>query len=91
MPARARVFRCASAARPARPPGQPVDATVTVTALKRDCWQSFGPTQVPLGDCAAIRVGGIEVVLITNRTQALGLELFTQSRHRADASASWWW
>jgi microcystin degradation protein MlrC len=47
-----------------------------VTALKRDCWQSFGPTQVPLGDCAAVRVGGVEVVLISNRTQALGLELF---------------
>jgi len=56
--------------------GMPVDATVTVTALQRDCWQSFGPTRVPLGDCAAIRVGGIEVVLITKRTQALGLELF---------------
>jgi microcystin degradation protein MlrC len=56
--------------------GQPVDAIVTVTALKRDCWQSFGPTQVPLGDCAAIRLGGIAVVLISNRTQALGLELF---------------
>ncbi len=57
--------------------GPPVDADVTVTALKRDCWQSFGPTRVPLGDCAAIRVGGIDVVLISNRTQALGLELFT--------------
>ncbi len=56
--------------------GQPVDATVTVAGLKRDCWQSFGPTQVPLGDCAAIKIGGVEVVLITNRTQALGLELF---------------
>jgi microcystin degradation protein MlrC len=54
----------------------PIDATVTVTALKRDCWQSFGPTQVPLGDCAAVRVGGVAVVLISNRTQALGLELF---------------
>jgi microcystin degradation protein MlrC len=62
---------------------------VEVTALARDCWQSFGPTQVPLGDCAAIRIGGhegkdgkdgkgaVEVVLITNRTQALGLELFS--------------
>ena len=29
--------------------GLPVDANVTVSALKRDCWQSFGPTQVPLG------------------------------------------
>jgi microcystin degradation protein MlrC len=56
--------------------GQPIDATVTVVGLKRDCWQSFGPTQVPLGDCAAIKVGGVEVVLISNRTQALGLELF---------------
>ena len=56
--------------------GQPVDAQVTVIGLKRDAWQSFGPTQVPLGDCAAIRLDGIEVVLISNRTQALGLELF---------------
>src|SRR5213075_214564 len=55
---------------------RPVDATVRVTGLAPDCWQSFGPTQVPLGDCACVRVGGIEVVLITNRTQALGLELF---------------
>ena len=45
--------------------------------MPRDCWQSFGPTQVPLGDCAAVRIGGVEVVLITKRTQALGLELFT--------------
>ena len=57
--------------------GLPVDANVTVIGLKRDCWQSFGPTQVPLGDCAAIRIGGVDVVLISNRTQALGLELFT--------------
>jgi microcystin degradation protein MlrC len=57
--------------------GAPVDAMVTVSGLKRDCWQSFGPTQVPLGDCAAVRIGGVEVVLISNRTQALGLELFT--------------
>ncbi len=56
--------------------GQPVDATVTVTGLARACTQSFGPTQVKLGDCACVKVGGTEVVLITNRTQALGLELF---------------
>lgn len=57
--------------------GVPIDAEVVVAALARDCWQPFGPTRVPLGDCAAIRIGGVEVVLITNRTQALGLELFT--------------
>jgi len=56
--------------------GAPVDAVVEVIGLKRDCWQSFGPTQSPVGDCAAIRIGGVEVVLISNRTQALGLELF---------------
>jgi microcystin degradation protein MlrC len=56
--------------------GQPIDAVVTVTGLAQDAWQSFGPTKVPLGDCAAIRIGGVEVVLISNRTQALGLEIF---------------
>ncbi len=57
--------------------GAPIDAMVKVVGLKRDCWQSFGPTKVPLGDCAAVRIGGIDVVLITSRSQALGLELFT--------------
>ncbi len=57
--------------------GQPVDAEVEVIGLKRDAWQRFGPTQVPIGDCAAVRVGGVDVALITNRTQATGLELFT--------------
>ncbi|HWL81459.1 MAG TPA: M81 family metallopeptidase [Roseomonas sp.] len=56
--------------------GTPVDAEVTVTGLRRDCHQSFGPTQVKLGDCACVKIGGVEVVLISNRTQALGLELF---------------
>ena len=56
--------------------GSPVDAEVTVTGLARDCTQSFGPTRVKLGDCACVRIGGVEVVLISNRTQALGLELF---------------
>jgi microcystin degradation protein MlrC len=57
--------------------GQPIDAEVEIVGLKRDAWQSFGPTQVPLGDCAAVRVGEVDVVLITKRTQATGLELFT--------------
>jgi microcystin degradation protein MlrC len=57
--------------------GQPVDAMVEVSALARDCWQSFGPTKVPLGNCAAVKIDGVEAVLITKRTQALGLELFS--------------
>jgi microcystin degradation protein MlrC len=57
--------------------GQPVDAEVEIVGLKRDAWQSFGPAKGPLGDCAAVRIGGVEVVLITKRAQATGLELFT--------------
>jgi microcystin degradation protein MlrC len=57
--------------------GAPFDAEATVIGLAEECWQSFGPTKVPLGACAAVRVGGVDVVLITKRTQALGLELFT--------------
>ncbi len=56
---------------------QPLDAKVEVTALARDCWQVFGPTKVPLGNCAAVKIGGVEAVLIAKRTQALGLELFS--------------
>lgn len=54
----------------------PIDAMATVVGLKRDCRQSFGETPRQLGDCAAVRVGGIEVVLSSTRTQATGLELF---------------
>jgi microcystin degradation protein MlrC len=57
--------------------GQPIDALVTVKKLVRDATQTFGDATVPLGDCAAIDLGGIEVVLITKRTQALGTDLFT--------------
>jgi microcystin degradation protein MlrC len=57
--------------------GTPIDATVRVTGLAREATQTYGATQSALGDLAAIRVGGIDVVLNTARTQALGLELFT--------------
>lgn len=56
--------------------GAPIDAMVTVVGLKRDCWQKYGPKLWPLGDCAAVRVGGVDVVLTTHRTQAFGPELF---------------
>ena len=32
---------------------------------------------MPLGDAAAIALGGLEIALISNRTQALGTDLFT--------------
>ena len=52
------------------------------SSVVRDGWQTFGTARVPLGDCAAIRVGGIDVVLISNRTQALRARPLHQSRHR---------
>ncbi|MFK4492422.1 M81 family metallopeptidase [Bradyrhizobium sp. USDA 336] len=56
--------------------GVPIDAIVTVVGLRRDCWQSHGSSRSSLGDCAAVRVGGVEIVLASTRTQAFGLELF---------------
>lgn len=56
--------------------GAPLDAMVTVVGLKRDCWQTLGTAPWRLGDCAAVRVGGVDVVLSCDRTQAFGLELF---------------
>jgi microcystin degradation protein MlrC len=57
--------------------GLPIDAKVTVKALKRDATMTFVDSKVPLGDTALIVVDDIEVVLITKRTQALGADLFT--------------
>src|SRR5690606_20980437 len=55
----------------------PIDAQVTVVGLARDCKQTLVKAVNNLGDCAAIRIGGVEVLLTTMRTQALGLQLFT--------------
>ena len=57
--------------------GQPIDALVTVKKLVREATQTFVGASMPLGDSAAIDLGGIEVVLITKRNQALGTDLFT--------------
>jgi microcystin degradation protein MlrC len=64
--------------------GLPVDAEVTVTALRRQAHQTFVGAKVPLGDCATIAFAGIEVVLISDRTQAFGLDLFTAQGVRLD-------
>ncbi|GCL62668.1 M81 family metallopeptidase [Pseudaquabacterium pictum] len=62
--------------------GAPLDADCTVLALQRDMAMSAlaGTTQ-PLGDCALVRIGGddgVQVVLISRRSQAMGTDLFTQ-------------
>jgi microcystin degradation protein MlrC len=57
---------------------KPVDCEVEVIGLARDGRQSFGDASVAMGDMAALRVNGlVDVVCIAHRTQALGLELFT--------------
>ena len=61
--------------------GQPIDAAVEVIGLAQAGWQSFGAARVGYGDGAGIRIatagGAVEVALISHRTQALGLEIFT--------------
>lgn len=57
--------------------GAPVDGVAEVIALAPDSWQHFGAAKVPLGDTACVRIDGVDVILISQRTQALGDELFT--------------
>ena len=57
--------------------GAPVDGDVTVIGLVHGGSQSFGSAKVSFGDGAGIRIGGVEVALISQRTQALGTEIFS--------------
>ncbi|MEM7024101.1 MAG: MlrC C-terminal domain-containing protein [Pseudomonadota bacterium] len=56
--------------------GTPIDAEVEILRVVKDATQTFGPSIAEMGDCAAIRVGGVDVVLVTRRRQALGNDLF---------------
>ena len=59
--------------------GDPLDALVEVRALRRDATMPGLSCSVePLGDCALVAIGGVEVVLNARRTQAFSTELFTQ-------------
>jgi microcystin degradation protein MlrC len=56
----------------------PVDADVEVISVAKDTWQYFGEAVVPVGNAAVVRIDdGIDVIMISNRTQAFGVELFT--------------
>lgn len=57
--------------------GAPIDAEVEVLKLVRNAEQSFGDSRVPLGDAAAIRIGGVEIVLNSVRSQAFSPDLFS--------------
>lgn len=59
--------------------GDPLDAACTVKALVSDMTMSgLAGTRQPLGDCALVDAQGVEVVLISRRSQALGTDVFTQ-------------
>ncbi|WP_284162735.1 M81 family metallopeptidase [Frigidibacter sp. SD6-1] len=59
--------------------GEPIDAPVRVIKVAEEAWQSFGPSRVPLGRSAVIRIEGteIDVILNTNRTQTFEPDIFT--------------
>jgi microcystin degradation protein MlrC len=56
--------------------GAPIDADVEIRRVVRGATQTFGQSIVEMGDCAAVRVGGVDVVLTTRRRQAFGTDLF---------------
>jgi microcystin degradation protein MlrC len=63
--------------------GQPIDATVRIEAIKRDATMVFAGLPTSMGDAALVAIGvagqePIRIVLNTIRTQAYGVELFTQ-------------
>ena len=63
--------------------GDPMDLRCEVLALRPDMVQTgLGGTPQPMGDCALVRVtgveGGIDIVLNSIRSQAMNIDLFTQ-------------
>jgi microcystin degradation protein MlrC len=58
--------------------GLPVDARVTVIGLAENPTQRFGTAVSGCGPSAAIRLGGLDVVLVTERVQAIDPELMAQ-------------
>ena len=76
--ARARAWRCASAARSARCPGDPLDLDCTVKAIRLEHVQTgLSNTRTEMGDSALVEANGVEILLCSLRNQAMGTDLFT--------------
>jgi microcystin degradation protein MlrC len=58
--------------------GTPVDVDATVQGVMEGAWQLYGESRVPAGDSVALRIGSIDVVLTSERTQAFSPHLFSQ-------------
>ena len=56
--------------------GEPIDATVTVTALCDDLETLFAESTVRMGAAAAVRIGRLDLVLISRRTQTMHRDTF---------------
>ncbi|MEM7022669.1 MAG: M81 family metallopeptidase [Pseudomonadota bacterium] len=56
--------------------GDPIDAEVEILRVVQGATQTFGRSVIGMGDCVAIRIGGVEIVLTSRRRQALGNDLF---------------
>ncbi|MDX6749860.1 M81 family metallopeptidase [Geminicoccaceae bacterium 1502E] len=57
--------------------GRPVDAEVEILETVKHHHQSFAGLTVALGDAAAIRVAGIDVLLVSTRKQAMAPDMFS--------------
>ena len=58
--------------------GDPLDLPVKVLALQGDMFMTgLSNTPTALGDCALVEAGGVQIVLISIRNQAMGTDLFT--------------
>jgi microcystin degradation protein MlrC len=57
--------------------GDPIDLDATVTCLRRGAMQEGLGAKVSMGDSAAVRAGGIDIVLISTRTQPFSPTAFT--------------
>ncbi|MBS0274238.1 MAG: M81 family metallopeptidase [Proteobacteria bacterium] len=58
--------------------GDPIDVTATVKAFRADHdQQGLGPARSPMGDSVWIEIEGIDVVLMSTRTQTFAPDAFT--------------
>jgi microcystin degradation protein MlrC len=58
--------------------GAPLDAEVQVLALQADMTMTgLSGEAMPLGDCALVQVGPVQVVLVSLRNQAMGVDVFS--------------
>ena len=58
--------------------GRPVDAEAEIVELVDELTQGFSGAEIQLGRAAAVRIGGVEVILIANRTQARSPDMFSR-------------